>query len=129
MITRPRNSSRIRVQTTDQGGLPYSKSLSIAVTDQDEWLTLTIAADQISESGGSTTAAITRNNAGPALTVSLVSNDTTEASVPAQATIPAGQTSGTFSVNAVDDELLDGTATVTVTASEADTPTAWTVLW
>jgi large repetitive protein len=112
-----KNSYSIRVQTTDRGGLSYGKSLSIAVTDQDEWLTLTIAADQISESGGSTTAAVTRNNAGPALTVSLVSNDTTEASVPAQATIPAGQTSATFSINAVDDELLDGTVTVTVTAS------------
>ena len=53
-----------------------------------------------------------------ALTVDLVSDDTTEATVPATVTIAAGQTtSPAFDIDAVDDALVDGTQTVTVTAS------------
>ncbi|BAU09037.1 hypothetical protein CEN41_24170 [Fischerella thermalis CCMEE 5330] len=51
-----------------------------------------------------------------ALTVSLASNDTTEATVPTTVEIPAGQTSATFDVAAVDDAIADSTQTVTFTA-------------
>ncbi|HPM82875.1 MAG TPA: dockerin type I domain-containing protein, partial [Candidatus Anammoximicrobium sp.] len=47
----------------------------------------------------------------------LSSSDTTEATVPATATIPAGQSSVTVNLAAVDDTLVDGTQTVTITAS------------
>src|SRR5438046_1645855 len=51
------------------------------------------------------------------LTVSLSSSDTTEVTVPASVVIPAGQTSATFPVNAIDDAIIDGTQTATITAS------------
>lgn len=51
-----------------------------------------------------------------ALTVNLSSSDTTEISVPATVIIPAGASSAQFAVTAVDDVILDGTQTATVTA-------------
>ncbi|MGK0188746.1 MAG: hypothetical protein ACI9R3_004560, partial [Verrucomicrobiales bacterium] len=53
-----------------------------------------------------------------ALTVTLSSGDTSEATVPASVTIAAGQlTSSAFNIDAVDDAIVDGTQTVTITAS------------
>lgn len=51
------------------------------------------------------------------LTVSLLSSDTTELTVPPTMTILAGQISGTFSPTVIDDPDVDGPQTVTVTAS------------
>lgn len=51
------------------------------------------------------------------VTVALASNDVTEAAVPASITIPAGQTSASFNLTPVDDDLIDGTQTVQITAS------------
>lgn len=51
-----------------------------------------------------------------ALAVTLVSNDTSEATV-LSGNIPAGQASADFAITAVDDALADGTQTVTITAS------------
>jgi hypothetical protein len=53
------------------------------------------------------------------LTVALDSSDTTELTVPASVVIPAGQTTATFSVTAVNDTDSDGAQNVTVTASGA----------
>ncbi|MGI8978357.1 MAG: dockerin type I domain-containing protein [Pirellulaceae bacterium] len=53
------------------------------------------------------------------LVVTLTSSDTTEASMAATVTILAGQTSVNFPINAVDDNLLDGTQQVSITASAA----------
>ena len=50
------------------------------------------------------------------LTVSLLSSDTTELTVPPTMTILAGQTSGIFSPTVIDDSEVDGPQTVTVTA-------------
>ena len=47
----------------------------------------------------------------------LSSDDTSEATVPAMVTIPDGQESVPFTITAVDDSELDGTQTVTITAS------------
>ncbi len=57
------------------------------------------------------TGTVTRSNTDitSPVTVTLVSNDTTEANVPSEVTILAGQTSASFTVTAVDDNLLDGT--------------------
>ncbi len=49
--------------------------------------------------------------------VALSSSDTTELAVPATVKILAGQTSATFDVTVVDDTLIDGTQSATVTAS------------
>jgi uncharacterized repeat protein (TIGR03803 family) len=51
------------------------------------------------------------------LVVTLLSNDTTEATVPATVTILAGQSSATFLLTVVDDALLDGTQNVTISAT------------
>ena len=50
------------------------------------------------------------------LTVSLHSDDTTEAQVPSAVIIPGGQTSATFTVTIVDDTEIDGMKNATVTA-------------
>ena len=96
---------------------------TVDVTDNDvAGLTLTIAAASVSEGdgAGATTATVSRNtDTTNALTVTLSSDDTSEATVPATVTIPAGQTSVTFDIDAIDDAIVDGTQTVTVTASAA----------
>ncbi len=56
---------------------------------------------------------------GADLTVDLSSADTTEATVPATVTIPAGQTSATFPIAAIDDFLADGPQVFLITASAA----------
>jgi len=56
-------------------------------------------------------------NLANALIVTLRSWDTTELSVPATVTIPAGRASATFTPRVVDDTILDGPQRVTVTAS------------
>jgi M6 family metalloprotease-like protein len=53
------------------------------------------------------------------VTITLSSNDTTEATVPATATILAGQTSATFTITIVNDNVLDGFQDVIITASVA----------
>ncbi len=84
-------------------------------------LGLVIASPSISELlGNSTTATVTRINSinlTSPLIVNLASHDTTEAVVPASVTIPANQTSASFTITSRDDALLDGTQTVMVTAT------------
>ncbi|MGI9475016.1 MAG: reprolysin-like metallopeptidase, partial [Rubripirellula sp.] len=85
-------------------------------------LIVTIADDAIFEGDGSaaTTATVSRIgvDATNALTVTLTSSDTSEASVPASVIIPAGQTSSLpFNVAAVDDIMMDQIVNVTLTAS------------
>jgi Ca2+-binding RTX toxin-like protein len=73
----------------------------------------------ISENGGSATGTISRNDGDLSLplAVSLFSSDTSEASVPTTVTIPAGQTSVTFTVSGVDDALNDGVQFVVISAT------------
>jgi len=91
---------------------------TVDVTDH-ETLTVSITAASISEKGGSSTATITRSNTDDlqSLIVSLSSNDTSEATVPALIQIPADEDSITFAVDAVDDFVLDGTQTITIRAT------------
>lgn len=81
-------------------------------------LALAIDANDILENGGVTQATV-RRNTGTAgqLVVTLASSDTTEAAVPPSVTIPDGSDSVTFAVTAVDDLLVDGQQTATITAS------------
>ncbi len=84
-------------------------------------LTVNIVAASVAENAGTaaTTATISRNTDAPtsALVVTLSSNDTTEITVPATATIQAGQASVTVNLDLLDDVMVDGTQTVTVTAT------------
>lgn len=84
--------------------------------------TLTLAIDRttMSENGGVATGTVTRNlSTANDLVVTLTSSDTSEATVPATVTIPAGQSSATFAITAVDDALADGTQNVTITVEAA----------
>ena len=93
-------------------------SANVDVTDY-ETLTVTISPTSISENGGTATGTVTRSNTNnsQALVVTLSSSDTTDATVPATVTIPANQASATFAISAVDDALLDGTQTVSLSGT------------
>ncbi len=103
-------------------GLPFD-----GVTDPTFWnfatpespkLTLTIDKTFMSENGGTATGTISRNGLPTGdLVVTLVSSDTTEATVPATVTILDGQSSATFPITAVDDALADKTQTVLISAT------------
>jgi hypothetical protein len=75
----------------------------------------------INEDAGANAATLTVRRIGfensVATTILLTSSDTSEVQLPASATIPAGQTSITVPVKAIDDSLLDGTVQVTLSAS------------
>jgi uncharacterized delta-60 repeat protein len=94
---------------------------TLTVTDDEPaTLTVVIVAASIAENAGAaaTTATVTRNrDLTGALTVNLTSNDTSEATVTSQVTIPAGQTSVTFNIDAEDDDVDDQTQTVTISAT------------
>ncbi len=95
-----------------------SGSKTLEVLDAES-LTLTTSASSTSENGGALTGTVTRSNTDidSPVTITLVSSDTTEASVPATVVIPAGQPSANFPITAVDDALLDGTQRVTITTA------------
>jgi FG-GAP-like repeat/Dockerin type I domain/PA14 domain/Calx-beta domain len=83
-------------------------------------LSLQVTPASIPEKDGTATATVERLNAGDlntALVVSLSSSDTTEATVPATVTIPAGQSSVQFQINSVDDSIIDGEQLVTILAT------------
>ena len=81
-------------------------------------LTLTIDASSIVELGGTTRATVQRNTGTNGdLEVTLLTSDTGEATVPPNITIQDGSESATFQILAVDDQLLDGTQEVTITAA------------
>jgi hypothetical protein len=71
---------------------------------------------------GAASGTVTRVNSDTSsdLTVTLLSLDASELQVPATVTIPAGATSATFALNAVDDALLDGNQAVAVRATAVD---------
>ena len=71
-----------------------------------------------SENDGTLQGTVTITSAmGNDLLVNLSSSDTSEAKVPDSVTITKGQTTGTFDITIVDDQIVDGTQTVTITAS------------
>ena len=93
-------------------------SLVITSDSVQPGLTLSIAQASISESGGVSQATVTRSpGTSGSLTVTLTSSDTTEATVPSTVTIPDGASFATFTVTGADDAVVDGTQTVTITAS------------
>ena len=85
-------------------------------------LTVTSTVVSINETGvlSTTSFTVTRNGTTAIpLTVSLTSSDTTEVTVPATVTIPAGQTSATFIVTAFNDAIIDGQQTARISATAA----------
>ena len=84
-------------------------------------LSLSIADASVSEAAGAaaTTATVTRTDTRGDLVVTLTSDDTSEATVPATVTILDGQSSATIEIAVVDDTAADGTQTVTFSAAAA----------
>lgn len=86
-------------------------------------LSLAFSPTSVSEGGTSTGTVTLRNGAGAAVTlrnavtVNLASSATGRATVPATVTIPAGVSSATFTVTAVNNAIVDGNAAVTITAT------------
>ncbi|MDP6442911.1 MAG: hypothetical protein QF805_03875, partial [Pirellulaceae bacterium] len=91
---------------------------TLDVTDF-ETLSVVIDEDSIGENGGTSSATVTRSNTDNAapLLVTIGDDDPSELSHPATVTIPANEASAAFTLTGVDDALLDGTQTVTVTGS------------
>ncbi|MEM9827969.1 MAG: hypothetical protein AAF958_15365 [Planctomycetota bacterium] len=83
-------------------------------------LVLEVNEDSISEDAGQDAAVLTVRREGPVdspLTVNLSSSDESEIRIDASVTIPADQSSVQINLDAIDDNLLDGTQTVQLTAS------------
>ena len=94
---------------------------SVEVIDAES-ISITFDRDEIAEDAGVNAAigTVTRSNDGnldSALVVTLDNRDGSEINVPDTVTIPAGQTSATFMVDAVDDNVLDGQRRVRVNAT------------
>jgi uncharacterized delta-60 repeat protein len=88
-------------------------------------LTLSLASHAISGDAGlaATTGTVTSSGLDNShdITVNLASSDVNQVTVPASVVIPAGQTSATFNVNAVDGALPGGSESVQISASLAGT--------
>lgn len=83
-------------------------------------LLLASAAETLNENGNTTSTVMTvsrNDDVSASLLVNLASDSTTNLTLPASVTIPAGQISATFTVNAVDDGIIDGNQTVKITAT------------
>ncbi len=83
-------------------------------------LTTTLAAQTVSNGAGSdaTTATVTRNtDTTDALHVTMTNSDPTDVTVPQTVIIPAGATSVTFPVGTINNNVVEGTQTATLTAS------------
>jgi len=118
----PLNAGTYDVVALFPGNADYAPASATAtLTITAVALAVSLGPDNTAENAGlaAVTGTVTRSTAdlSQALVVTLASSDTTEAGVPATVTIPAGQASATFAVDAVDDALLDGTQAVTITAT------------
>ncbi|MEZ6042082.1 MAG: S8 family serine peptidase [Planctomycetaceae bacterium] len=88
-----------------------------------ETLSMVAADSTIPENGGAgaTTLTISRNNTDllSPLNVSLTSSNPSSVSVPAIVTIPAGQSSVVVPVDVIDDNIVEGPESITITAAAA----------
>ncbi|MBR57529.1 MAG: hypothetical protein CMH54_05645, partial [Myxococcales bacterium] len=112
VVTLGAGSSRTKYTVAD--AIRIEKLAGVSPT-----LTVTIADVSIVESAGAaaTTATVTRTETIGDLVVTLTSDDTSEATVPATVTILDGEASATFDIAAVDDIISDGTQAVTISAT------------
>jgi hypothetical protein len=101
---------------------PTLNGLTMTAAGVTPTLAVSLDSATISETDGAAAArgTVTRTgNTTGDLMITLISSDTSEAAVPITVTILDGQTSATFDLAAVDDALVDGTQTVTITATAA----------
>jgi hypothetical protein len=107
--------------TASAAGYPDATTL-IQITDTDaaasSRLSLVINPNRVSENTGFVLATVTRiGDNTDAITVTLSSSAPDDASVTSTLTIPAGENSSVFQILVINDELSEGTETVTITAS------------
>ena len=97
---------------------PGVTTLTLA-DDDSPALTLSVAPSSLPENNYGTATATLRLGAPPAapITVALASGDPTAATVPASLAFAPGQTTATFPVTVVNDTLIDGTQTTTLSAT------------
>lgn len=111
----PRLSTKPVTVNTDNVKVDFDSTDPSAVS-----LTITESVTALNESGANSSPVfqVSRDgDLGVAVNVALTSSDTTEVTVPATVTIPAGQASVSFTVTAINDGIIDGTQPVTITAS------------
>ncbi|MBI5388491.1 MAG: hypothetical protein HZA90_27820 [Verrucomicrobia bacterium] len=109
--------------TSQNVRLAQGNSASLTVLDNDgPALRVAVMKKLVGEGlNPATTATVSRNTpATNALLVTLESSDLSEATVPPTVTIPAGQTSQTFTMASLNDATNDGNQTVILTASAPD---------
>jgi hypothetical protein len=110
--------------TASAAGFP-SGSDTVEIVDQTPRITVDIAKPWVAEGAenpGDRETAVTITRSGSTtgdLIVTLDNDRPSQANVPAQATIPDGQTSVTFSLTAQNEAAVDGTQIVTIKASAA----------
>ncbi|OYW76159.1 MAG: hypothetical protein B7Z37_09995 [Verrucomicrobia bacterium 12-59-8] len=124
-ITNPNNSiidgpQTVTITATLLGSTPGTGTTQV-IDNENTNLTLSLFYSSVSEGSVPLTGAgyvyLSGTLLSP-LTISLTSNDTTELTVPATITIPAGSSqSSYFTLTPVNDSLKDGSQTVTVTAT------------
>jgi hypothetical protein len=119
--TLPSTSRYVRFlyQNKTSGNIQLDK-VALAAGSGAQALVVSAAPAVFSENSGPSASVGSVNVSSPAsadVVVALASSNTNAANVPANVTIPAGQTSVSFSISAVDNALSDGTKTVTITAS------------
>ncbi|HBJ35421.1 MAG TPA: hypothetical protein DDZ51_11855 [Planctomycetaceae bacterium] len=108
------------VTVSDDDGGSASGTFRVVVEAATQ-LSASIDRASIAENAGNNAAILTvsrpQSVAAAALTVTLLSSDISEATVPASVVLAAGQTTAQVAITAVDDNLLDGSQFLTITAS------------
>lgn len=110
----------IPVRLSASAGTIASNSVHVDVLDRESiLLSLNVGSIRENAGGGAALLTVSRSNTdiNQGVVVQLSSGDTTEANLPSQVTIPAGWTSITVGVDAVDDALFDGSQLVSLVAS------------
>ncbi len=111
-------SQSVTIDGSAPSAVPGSGHL---IVDDDETATLTLSiptsateGDGVLSGQGSVTASAATDED---VMIELTSSDPTELQVPATAVIPSGNTTVTFDLTVIDDDLFDATQNVTVTAT------------
>ena len=120
MITPHNGQITVRLNGSTDGPVIADAVLVEPMVVLDPRLSLHLSADSFTESDGASVITGTVMRSSPfddALVVSLVSDDLTEASVPATVTIAAGERLTSFVIDAVDENELDGSQQVQIAVS------------
>ena len=103
------------------GGQNATGTYRLILRSLSTTLSVSFNVTTIPEKNGTAIGTVSRLDAdlSQALTISLSSSDTGSATVPNSVVIQANQTSANFTVTAVDDHIVSGTKSVTITATAA----------